>query len=120
MEIFKEFTFESAHRLPNTPEGHKCRNLHGHSFRVRLHVEGPVDGHAGWVTDFADIEEKFMPFHKILDHNYLNEVEGLENPTSENIAKWIWDKLKPVLPELTGVTLFETCDGAAIYRGEER
>ena len=119
MELFGIY-LESAHRLPNTPEGHKCRNLHGHSFRVRLHVEGLVDGHAGWVTDFADIEEKFMPFHKILDHNYLNEVEGLENPTSENIAKWIWDKLKPVLPELTGVTLFETCDGAAIYRGEER
>lgn len=117
MQIFKEFTFEAAHDLPNTPEGHKCRRLHGHSFRVRLYVEGPVDGHTGWVMDFADVKTAFHPIWKQLDHHYLNEIEGLTNPTSEIIAKWIWGKLKPQLPGLAAVELHETCTAGAVYRG---
>lgn len=118
MEIFKEFTFEAAHDLPNTPEGHKCRRLHGHSFRVRLAVEGPVDEHTGWVMDFADIKAGFHPIWERLDHHYLNDIPGLENPTSEVIAKWIWAELKPVLPQLSEVKLWETCTAGCTYRGD--
>lgn len=118
MELYKEFTFEAAHRLPNVPEGHKCGRLHGHSFRVVLHVDGPIDSEFGWVIDYAEIKEAFRPTFDQLDHHYLNEIEGLENPTSENIAKWIWDNVKPNLPMLTRVAVSETCNCGCIYRGE--
>ena len=118
MEIFKEFIFEAAHRLPNVPEGHKCARLHGHSFRLRLYLTGEVDPHTGWFIDFGDVKKAFKPIYNQLDHYYLNEIEGLENPTSENIAKWIWEKTKPVLPALSKIELFETCTSGCIYRGE--
>ncbi len=119
MDIFKEFTFEAAHDLPNTPEGHKCKRLHGHSFRVRVCVSGDVDPHTGWVVDFADIKAAFDPIYKQLDHYYLNDIEGLENPTSENIARWIWKKLKPDLPQLSQIKLRETCTAGCVYSGED-
>lgn len=119
LEIFKEFTFEAAHLLPNTPEGHKCRRLHGHSFRVAIYVKGEVEAQSGWIIDFADIKKAFQPIFKRLDHNYLNEVEGLENPTSENIARWIWKNLKPDLPQLSKIVLHETCTAGCVYQGEE-
>ena len=117
MEIFKRFTFEAAHRLPNAPPGHKCGRLHGHSFSVTLHVEGTVGEHTGWVMDFADIKEAFRPILNQLDHYYLNEIKGLENPTSENLAKWIWTSLKPGLPELSKIVVQETCECGCVYRG---
>lgn len=117
-EIYKEFSFEAAHRLPNVPEGHKCGRLHGHSFRVALHVSGPVEPRSGWLMDFADVKAAFKPLHERLDHNYLNEIEGLENPTSENIARWVWDHLKPTLPQLSQVVVQETCTCGAMFRGE--
>ncbi|MBL6935858.1 MAG: 6-carboxytetrahydropterin synthase QueD [Alphaproteobacteria bacterium] len=117
MDIFKAFTFEAAHMLPQVPEGHKCKRLHGHSFRAEIHVSGPVD-EKGWVMDFADIKEAWQPLHAVLDHHYLNEVEGLENPTSENIARWIWARLKPELPGLSKIVLNETCEAGCIYEGE--
>lgn len=117
MEIFKEFTFEAAHRLPNLPDGHKCARLHGHSFRVELHVSGPVDETRGWIVDFGDLKAVFRPYREMLDHHYLNEVEGLENPTSENIARWLWDRLKPELPILSSVVVRETCTTGCVYRG---
>ncbi len=119
MEIYKSFTFEAAHLLPNVPEGHKCARLHGHSFRVELRVAGPLGAESGWVMDFADLEAAFAPLHAILDHRYLNEIEGLENPTSEVIAHWIWERLKPALPNLSEVVLRETCRAGAVYRGDE-
>ena len=117
MEIFKSFTLESAHRLPNVPQGHKCARVHGHSFRVEIHVSGPVDGHLGWVMDFADVKAAFDPLHRRLDHHYLNDVPGLENPTSENLARWIWRELKPALPQLSAVVVHETCTSGARYTG---
>ncbi len=90
MEIFKVFSLESAHRLPNVPAGHKCARVHGHSFRVEIHVRGAVDERLGWVMDFADVKAAFEPLFQRLDHHYLNDVPGLENPTSENLARWIW------------------------------
>lgn len=117
MEIFKEFVFEAAHRLPHVPEGHKCRRLHGHSFRVEIHVRGEVDPVLGWVRDFADLKEAFEPLYRQLDHRHLNEIEGLENPTSENLARWIWQRLASRLPGLSQVVIRETCTSGCIYRG---
>ena len=117
MEIFREFTFEAAHRLPNVPAGHKCARLHGHSYRVEIHLTGAVDPVAGWVTDFGDVKDAFRPLHEQLDHNYLNEVPGLENPTSEVLAQWIWRRLADTLP-LSAVVIRETCTSGCVYRGE--
>ncbi len=119
LEIFKAFTLESAHRLPNVPAGHKCARVHGHSFRVELHVSGPVDERLGWVMDFADVKAAFDPLYRQLDHHYLNDVPGLENPTSENLATWIWQKLKPTLPQLSAVVVHETCTSGARYTGRD-
>ena len=119
MKIFKEFQFEAAHRLPNVPPGHKCARLHGHSFRVRLEVTSEVGETSGWVKDFADISQAFQPLYECLDHRYLNDIEGLENPTSEMLACWIWERLKPQLPELSTVTVQETCTSGCIYSGPE-
>ena len=94
MELFKEFTFEAAHLLPNVPVGHKCARLHGHSFKLIVHVEGPVDPELGWVIDFGDISAAVKPVINELDHYYLNDIPGLENPTSEVLVRWIWDRLE--------------------------
>lgn len=117
MDIFKIFTLESAHRLPNVPSGHKCARVHGHSFRIELHVSGPVDAHFGWVVDFAEIKAAFAPIYEQLDHHYLNDVPGLENPTSEHLASWIWTKLKPRLSLLSKVVVHETCTSGCTYSG---
>lgn len=117
MQIYKEFTFEAAHRLPHVPEGHKCARLHGHSFMVKVAVSGAVGDHSGWVMDFGDIKAAFQPIWKQLDHYYLNEIPGLENPTSENLAIWIWNKLQPVLPQLSSIEIRETCTSGCIYTG---
>ncbi|WP_372760209.1 6-carboxytetrahydropterin synthase QueD [Litorivivens sp.] len=117
MDVFKEFTFEAAHHLPNVPEDHKCRRLHGHSFHVRLTVSGELDANAGWIMDFADLKRAFQATYERLDHHYLNDIPGLENPTSENLAIWIWDQLKPTLPQLSAVEIRETCTSGCIYRG---
>jgi len=119
MEIFKSFSFEAAHRLPHVPEGHKCARLHGHSFRVRVTIDGPVDPHAGWVIDFADLSAAMRPLHDRLDHRYLNEIAGLENPTSEVLARWIWRELRPRLPWLRAVEVRETCTTGCVYRGDD-
>lgn len=118
MEIYKEFHFEAAHLLPNVPAGHKCARLHGHSFQVRLSVRGEASEPSGWVMDFGDLKALFKPVLEQLDHYYLNDIPGLENPTSENIARWIWTKLQPSLPELSKVEVRETCTSGCIYRGE--
>lgn len=118
MELYKEFTIEAAHHLPNVPENHKCRRLHGHSFLIRLAVTGDVGATSGWVMDFGELKTAFQPVFDALDHRYLNDIEGLENPTSENLAQWIWDKLKPLLPLLSSVEVKETCTSGCIYRGK--
>jgi 6-pyruvoyltetrahydropterin/6-carboxytetrahydropterin synthase len=118
MEIFKEVRFEAAHRLPNVPEGHKCARLHGHSFLVEIHVQGEVGKETGWVADFSDLDAAFKPLHDQLDHNYLNDIPGLENPTSENLARWIWKGLASSLPGLSSLLVRETCTSGCIYRGE--
>lgn len=119
MEIFKVFIIEAAHRLPNVPANHKCGRLHGHSFRVEIGVRGMVGRESGWVIDFADIKEAFNPLFEQLDHHYLNEIEGLGNPTSENLARWIWERLRPALPLLYKVTVNETCTSGCVYQGED-
>jgi len=117
MELRRTFQFEAAHRLPHVPPGHKCARLHGHSFQVEVVVEGPVDPHLGWVMDYADIKAAFAPLYQRLDHHFLNEIPGLENPTSERIAEWIWSQLKPTLPLLAEIVVAETCTARCVFRG---
>jgi len=119
MEIYKKFSIEAAHKLINLPAEHKCSRLHGHSFQVELRISGDVDEKFGWVQDFSDIKLAFKPIYEQLDHHYLNEIDGLENPTSENIARWIWKKLKPDLSLLSAVIVRETCTVGCIYKGPE-
>ena len=119
MEISKEFRFESAHRLPHTPADHKCQRLHGHSFRVEVVVSGELVEPQGWVCDFADLTAAWQPIHELIDHRYLNEVDGLSNPTSENIAIWLWPRLLAKLPGLCRITVHETCTSRAIYTGPQ-
>ena len=118
VRLAHEFRFEAAHRLPNVPPGHKCARLHGHSFRVELAVKGPVDPKTGWFIDFARLYEAWEPLYERLDHNYLNEIPGLENPTSEVLARWVWERLRAPLPSLSRVTVFETCESRCEYEGE--
>lgn len=117
MDVFKVFQIEAAHRLPEVPDDHKCSRLHGHSFSIEVHVSGPLEEPAGWVIDFADVSVAFAPLFKRLDHHYLNDIEGLENPTSENLAKWIWVRLVTSLPGLSKVVVRETCNSGCVYRG---
>ena len=117
MKISQAFHFEAAHALPNAGESHRCRQLHGHSYRVELQLEGPVDPVTGFVADFFEIEAAFEPLLERLDHNYLNGIEGLENPTAENIAMWIWERMKKALPELVSVIVYDTGDCWAEYDG---
>ena len=117
-EVFREYRIEAAHRLTALPEGHRCARLHGHSFVVQLHMRCLLDEAKGWLVDFYDVDRAWAPCHEALDHRYLNEVTGLDNPTSERIAGWIWDRVKPVLPQLARVVVKETCDAGCVYSGD--
>lgn len=118
MEIYKEFTFEAAHLLPNVPAGHKCGRLHGHSFRIEVHVAGELDLQLGWIMDYAEIKRIVKPVIARLDHYYLNDIPGLENPTSEVISRWLWQQLRPLLPTLSKIVVKETCTSGCVYTGE--
>ncbi len=117
VQLVREFRFEAAHLLPRVPEGHKCRRLHGHSFRIEVAVTGPIHATTGWFIDYAEIDRAVVPVRDALDHRYLNEIEGLENPTSENLARWIWDRLAENLPGLSAITVHETCNARCVYSG---
>src|SRR5689334_5528442 len=119
VELEKTFTFEAAHVLPKTPDGHKCRRLHGHSYRLDVTEAVEVDQRTGWPVDYADIQDAFEPLLDQLDHRYLNEIAGLENPTSEILAAWLWVRLAPRLPLLSRVTVHKTCDVRCTYHGPE-
>jgi 6-pyruvoyltetrahydropterin/6-carboxytetrahydropterin synthase len=117
VRLVHEFRFEAAHRLPRVPATHKCARLHGHSFKVEIAIAGDVNPDTGWVVDFGELHDAWKPLHDVLDHHYLNEVPGLDNPTSEVLARWIWEKLSPSVRGLDQVTVFETCDARCEYRG---
>ena len=116
-EVFSEFTVEAAHHLPDVPPGHPCGELHGHSYRIAIHVSGPVPPETGWVVDYADIGRAFESSVRQIDHRVLNDVPGLDNPTSENLARWIWEQLRPQLPDLCKVVVWETSATGCIYTG---
>ena len=118
VRLVHEFKFEAAHQLPKVPPGHKCARVHGHSFKVEIAVVGPVNPETGWLIDFGELYDLWRPLHDRLDHHFLNDIPGLENPTSELLAAWIWNELKPRLPQLDQVRLFETADAYCDYRGE--
>ena len=119
MIVYKKFNVESARSLPNVPETHPCYQLHGHSFKIIISVKGQLDKHTGFVTDFQEIENVFNPIKKILDHSFLNKIEGLSNPTSENICIWIWDKIESSIPNICEIEIKETDSTGCIYRGRK-
>jgi 6-pyruvoyltetrahydropterin/6-carboxytetrahydropterin synthase len=118
VELVRTFRFEAAHQLPNIPDGHKCRRMHGHSYRVEVHVTGKVDPHTGWVMDFGDIRAIVEPLLDELDHRVLNEIPGLENSTAELLAKYIWDRIAPSLEGLQAVAVWESDAARCVYRGK--
>ena len=117
-DLVCDYDFEAAHQLPKVPAGHKCARMHGHSYAIQVRINGPIDEDKGWVMDFAAIDEVLRPLVKQLDHHVLNEIEGLENPTSENLAVWLWRRIKPQLPLLIEIMVAETRDSRCYYRGE--
>lgn len=119
MEVFKEFRFEAAHRLPNVPPSHKCYGLHGHSFRIRVYVAGPVSPETGFVVDFAEIKQGMTPLLEELDHQLLNDIDGLQNPTTENLARWVWRRLSGTLHSLSRLEVWETPTSGCVYSGED-
>ena len=118
MRIYKEFKFDAAHRLPMVDAGHKCGNLHGHTFVLEVHVAGEVDPARGWILDFNDLIALVNPIIDQLDHAVLNEIDGLTNPTSENLVVWFWDKLKPELPLLSQIVIKESPTSGCVYCGD--
>ena len=119
VELKREYRFEAAHHLPRVPEGHKCRRVHGHSYKIELYVRGPVDPQTGWLIDFGVLDEVFeAEIFRKLDHRNLNDVPGLENSTCENLAAFVWQALRPRIPQLSAVTVWETTDACCTYRGE--
>jgi len=118
VRLTHEFRFEAAHRLPKVPPGHKCQRLHGHSFKIEVTVHGPVNPETGWFIDFGVLQDEWKKIYDIVDHNYLNDVPGLENPTSEILAHWLWTQMKPSVPSLSKITVFETCDARCEYEGD--
>ncbi|MEM9398865.1 MAG: 6-carboxytetrahydropterin synthase QueD [Verrucomicrobiota bacterium] len=106
--LTREFIFDAAQALTVFPEGHKCRQLHGHTFRVQISVTGEIDQKTGMLYDHAIIAQKVRPIIELIDHRYLNEIEGLENPTLENLSFWFWERLKNELPDLSEIVVYET------------
>ena len=116
--LTKEFRFEAAHTLPSLPEGHKCRQMHGHSFKVEIHIEGEIDPSIGWIYDHKEISKAMKPLIDQMDHSYLNDIEGLESPTIEIMAAWFWKKLAPDLPGLAEIKIYETPTASCSFFGE--
>ena len=116
--LSKTFKFDAAHYLPCVEDTHKCKNLHGHSWKVEIQVHGEVDKEKGWFMDFKDLKDAWNPVKNLLDHHVLNEIEGLENPTSEMLAVWIWDKISYKLPGLHSIIIYETDTSKCIYMGD--
>lgn len=118
MELFIETSFDAAHFLPYVEETHKCRRLHGHTYLLKVYIRGEADNHMGWIMDFAEVKKIVKQVVQKLDHFLLNDIPGLENPTAENLSRWIWNQLKNHLPGLSQIILQETPGTGVIYRGE--
>jgi len=117
MMIFKKFTFDSAHSLPNVPDGHKCKAVHGHTYQLTIYIENELVENLDWVMDFAVVKSVVKPIIDIVDHKYMNDIEGLENPTCEKIAIWLWDRIKAGIPSLKKIELNETPTSGVVYKG---
>jgi 6-pyruvoyltetrahydropterin/6-carboxytetrahydropterin synthase len=117
-QLSRDYHFEAAHRLPRVPATHKCSRVHGHSYHVTVTLSGSIDADMGWLVDLADIDRVIDPVITRLDHTLLNEIPGLENPTSELLAVWLWREIQPRLPGLTEVMVAETPTSRCVYRGD--
>ena len=117
MEIYKEFAFDAAHFLPNVPDGHKCKQMHGHTYHLRVYIKGLPEKDLGWIMDFKELKDVVAPLIDQVDHQLINDVPGLENPTAENITIWFWNQLKPRLQALSRIELKETPTTGVIYDG---
>lgn len=120
VELCREYRFEAAHKLPKVPPGHRCSRLHGHSYKLEIIISGPTDAESGWLLDFYDLDRAVQPIVEALDHQMLNELDGLSNPTCERLCSWIWQRLAPELPQLDAITVWETLDSRCTYRGPGR
>lgn len=118
LEIYKTFRFDAAHRLTGVPPTHKCSSMHGHSYAISIYLRGSVDPQTGFVMDFGDLVKVCDPVIKQLDHAIINEIEGLANPTSENMSVWLWSQLKPQLPLLSKIVIKETESSGCVYSGQ--
>lgn len=118
MQIFKQFSFDSAHFLPHVPDGHKCKEIHGHTYRMIVYINGELIKDLDWVMDFAEMKKVIAPVIKTIDHKLLNNIPGLENPTCEIIAVWLWNKIKPEIPLLSKIELYETPTSGVVYEGK--
>jgi 6-pyruvoyltetrahydropterin/6-carboxytetrahydropterin synthase len=116
-ELLRRYRFESAHRLPMVGAEHRCSRMHGHTYAVEITVHGPLEPVHGWVIDYASIDVAAQPLLDQLDHRCLNDITGLENPTSEHLAGWLWERLAPLLPGLNTITIAENPDARCTYRG---
>jgi len=118
MQIFKQFTFDSAHFLPYVPDGHKCKEIHGHTYYMTVYIEGNLDKKLDWIMDFTEIKGVIKPIIESIDHKLLNNLSGLENPTCEVLVMWLWNKIKPKIPLLTKIILNETPTSGTVYEGK--
>ncbi len=118
VELIKTFRFDAAHSLTHLPPGHKCRNMHGHGYRVDIHVTGEVQAETGWLIDFGDLKAIVQPVIDTLDHANLDEIAELKVSTSEMLAKYMWDRIKPHLPIMTAIEIWESDSSRCVYRGQ--
>lgn len=118
IELFREFTIESARQLPKLPADHPCARMHGHTFRIQVYIQGSIDTQSGWIMDFASLDEQLQALRLEIDHRVLNDIPGLENPTTELLARWLWQRLQPGLPGLSRIVLSENPHSGCVYSGE--
>ena len=120
MDLFFRFDFAAARYLPNLSASHRCHRLHGHTFHVELTIRGEVGRDTGWIVDFDDVDRIIGELKDDLDHRQLNDIPGLENPTTERVAEWLWARIVARFAGLYRVTVQEHPSRGVSYYGGAR